>query len=310
MPWFKVDDGLAFHRKVVAAGNAAMGLWVRAGSWAAHELTNGFVPDHMVGVIGTPAQAQRLVNTGLWTRSDGGFQFHQWNEPGRQPTAAEVIAEREQNAARQAEFRKRRRAQKNLAKATTLQDGRTASEFSSPSDGQVSQSPQVDGSRNGVTPPLVTPLVTGGVTGAPTRPDPTSSPNGEEETHTRASGAKKPRAPRADREHDGFADFWAAYPRKTAKRAAGKAYTAAIDRGAEPAELLTAARRFAAVAAGMEPRFVPHPATWLNQGRYDDEHVQVSAALVRPAVNGTSQRVPTTTQRVRDALALLDPEGD
>lgn len=31
MPWFKVDDTLALHGKVVAAGNPAMGLWVRAG---------------------------------------------------------------------------------------------------------------------------------------------------------------------------------------------------------------------------------------------------------------------------------------
>lgn len=34
MSWFKVDDHLAFHRKTLAAGNEAMGLWVRAGSWS------------------------------------------------------------------------------------------------------------------------------------------------------------------------------------------------------------------------------------------------------------------------------------
>ena len=33
MPWFNVDDGFAFHRKAVRAGNAAIGLWTRAGSW-------------------------------------------------------------------------------------------------------------------------------------------------------------------------------------------------------------------------------------------------------------------------------------
>ena len=33
--WFKVDDNLALHPKVLGAGNAAMGMWVRAGSWSA-----------------------------------------------------------------------------------------------------------------------------------------------------------------------------------------------------------------------------------------------------------------------------------
>ena len=47
MSWFKVDDQLAFNAKIVAAGNEAMGLWVRAGSWSAAQLTNGFIPEHM-----------------------------------------------------------------------------------------------------------------------------------------------------------------------------------------------------------------------------------------------------------------------
>ena len=57
MPWFKVDDNLAFHHKVVAAGNAAMGLWVRAGAMCAQQLTDGFVPDHMVNTLGSKALA-------------------------------------------------------------------------------------------------------------------------------------------------------------------------------------------------------------------------------------------------------------
>ena len=90
MPWFRVDDNLAFHHKVVAAGNAAMGLWVRAGSMCSAQLTDGFVPDHMVAALGGKAQAQRLVAVGLWCREDGGYRFHEWAE--RQPSAADVKA--------------------------------------------------------------------------------------------------------------------------------------------------------------------------------------------------------------------------
>lgn len=104
MPWFKVDDNLAFHHKVVVAGNAAMGLWVRAGAMCAQQLTDGFVPDHMVAALGGKAQAGRLVTAGLWTRVDGGYQFHEWTE--RQPTREQVEAERQAARERMANRRK------------------------------------------------------------------------------------------------------------------------------------------------------------------------------------------------------------
>lgn len=107
IPWFKVDDNLAFHHKTVAAGNAAMGLWVRAGSWAAQQLTDGFVPDHMIATLGTKAQAQRLVSVGLWAKVERGYEFHEWNE--RQPLKESVEAERA--AARERMARRRSKPQ-------------------------------------------------------------------------------------------------------------------------------------------------------------------------------------------------------
>jgi hypothetical protein len=92
MPWFKVDDNLTFHAKTVAAGNPAMGLWVRAGAWAALQLTDGFIPDHMLPSMGTKAQAQRLADVRLWDRVEGGYRFHEWTE--RQPSRGDVEAER------------------------------------------------------------------------------------------------------------------------------------------------------------------------------------------------------------------------
>lgn len=149
MTWFKVDDNLAFHRKVVAAGNAAMGLWVRAGSWSAQHLTDGYIPDHMVDLLGTPAQVQRLIKSGLWARVDGGCQFHQWNEKGRQPSGQSVREEREKSAERQARWRAGK-----------------------------SGNPQVDDDGHGVSNAGVTPSVTGLSHGPdPTRPD--TSPNGD-----------------------------------------------------------------------------------------------------------------------------------
>ena len=109
MTWFKVDDNLAFHAKVVQAGNAAMGLWVRAGSWSAQQLTDGFIPDHIVTTIGNRGQAARLVAAGLWVREDDGYRFHQWNEDGRQPTRATVEKERSEARERMRKAREAKR---------------------------------------------------------------------------------------------------------------------------------------------------------------------------------------------------------
>lgn len=108
MPWFNVDDGFAFHHKAVKAGNAAIGLWTRAGSWCAQQLTDGFVPDEMVLVLGSQAQADRLVAAGLWIAVDGGFQFHEFTENGRNPTKKDVMERRRKESERKARFRDRK----------------------------------------------------------------------------------------------------------------------------------------------------------------------------------------------------------
>lgn len=93
MPWFRVDDQLATHPKVIRVGNAAMGLWVRAGSWAMQQLTDGFVPDSVVKMLdGKPTQTKALVDAGLWVKARGGYQFHGWEE--FQVTRAKVKDER------------------------------------------------------------------------------------------------------------------------------------------------------------------------------------------------------------------------
>lgn len=80
MPWFKVDDQLAFHSKTMLAGNGAMGLWVRAGSWASATLTDGFIPAHMAHAMGEDDQIQQLLTAGMWDETDGGYVFHDWDE--------------------------------------------------------------------------------------------------------------------------------------------------------------------------------------------------------------------------------------
>lgn len=108
MPWFKVDDGFAFHRKAIKAGNTALGLWVRAGSWCAHQLTDGLVPVEVLSLLGaTTEDAEALVAAGLWEHIEDGYQFRGWHD--YQPTRADVEDERGKARERQKEWRKNRR---------------------------------------------------------------------------------------------------------------------------------------------------------------------------------------------------------
>ena len=108
MPWFRVDDNLAFHHKAVAAGNAAMGLWVRAGALCAQQLTDGFVPDHMVTALDGRRHVGRLLEVGLWIEAEGGYHFHEWSD--RQPTKESVESERKAARQRMDAYRKSRRS--------------------------------------------------------------------------------------------------------------------------------------------------------------------------------------------------------
>lgn len=70
-----------------------------------------------------------------------------------------------------------------------------------------------------------------------------------------------------------FDTFWAYYPRRSGKGAARKAFLAQTSRGVSAAHIIQAASDYAdnCKRIGKEAQFIPHPATWLNQERYDDD---------------------------------------
>lgn len=70
---------------------------------------------------------------------------------------------------------------------------------------------------------------------------------------------------------DEYEDFWKAYPRKVGKPEALKAYTKAR-KTVDNQTLIEAVQKQTATAwKDKEIDFIPHPATWLNQGRWMDE---------------------------------------
>lgn len=68
----------------------------------------------------------------------------------------------------------------------------------------------------------------------------------------------------------GFDEFWVTYPKRKGKGAARKAWGLAVKKA--PAEVIVAgARRYFEDPNLPEPAYIPLPATWLNQERWDDD---------------------------------------
>jgi hypothetical protein len=65
-----------------------------------------------------------------------------------------------------------------------------------------------------------------------------------------------------------FDEFWQAYPRKTDKGNARKAWDKAVKKTSGRSIILAAA---AYAATKPEPKFTAHPSTWLNGERWDDQ---------------------------------------
>lgn len=89
---------------------------------------------------------------------------------------------------------------------------------------------------------------------------PCSPPRGD------ATSTRKPR-----REPERFAEFYDLYPKHKGRDAAARAFEKVIKRNVDPQDLINGAKRYRAEVKGIDPRYVKHPATWLNQGCWQDE---------------------------------------
>ena len=79
---------------------------------------------------------------------------------------------------------------------------------------------------------------------------------------------------RASEELDEFGEFWNAYPKKIGKQAAVRAWQKIKNR--PPLEkILAAITRAQSTEQWQKDNgdFIPHPSTWLNGGRWDDEPI-------------------------------------
>lgn len=261
--WFKVDDGFHSHPKTLVAGNEAIGLWVRCGSYCSQHLTEGRVPRAIALMYGDMGLIDTLVKVGLFIPAGDDWLLHDFGDYN--PTREQVMAERKAAADRQRNARERAKAARQ---AEALKTADTAK----------------DNDRHAVTNGVTSPEVTGVVTVPPTRPDPTRTSYGSTGTtyaHDQDSapdGASAdglfPAPPSPPKNVDPmarFREFYDAYPRHVAPGKAERAWEKAVKAGADPAILIENARLFAMERKFSEKKLIPYPATWLNDRRWEDE---------------------------------------
>ncbi len=248
MVWFQVCDTFWSHQKVIDLPPSAGWLWVRAGSYCAQHLTDGFITAGVVKMLGgTDDDATTLVFAGLWKSVRGGYRFHDWD--GYQQSREEVLSKRAALAERQRKYRASRS--------------------------------KSSGESNGVSNALHDALVFD--------PNPIQSkPNHKEHMLTAVAASE-------------FANFWSIFPRKVGKQAAEKAWAKALKK-ATASEIIAGAQRLADDPnLPTDKTFIPHPSTWLNEGRWSDE--PYPPREVKPADK------PTPQPPKFDRAAAINPEA-
>jgi uncharacterized OB-fold protein len=260
---FQVDSDFYDHPKSTDASDAAVALWTRAGSYSAAKLLDGFVPDAMLARLSqTPEDAaQELVRRRLWKRVKGGYRFHEWEERGNL-TRDRVETYRQRD-------RERKKAERHTYEVECHTCGHTY--VTARSDSKYCSNvcrKKASRSRTAENQQVVTEVV---------RTESERNPDGIREDSERIPPAvvsvsvlKTPPNPQGGTEDEHFDTFWSHYPKHTGKKAALKAYRSAL-KDADAEAINTAAKVFADSVQGKDPRYTPHPSTWLNQGRWEDD---------------------------------------
>lgn len=238
----KVSDTLHKHQKTMDVHLSAMGLWVLAGSWSRDLGTDGFVPrvaaNRLCGLNEDADDlASILVDAGLWepAERDGkvGWVFHDWGDYQRTAEDDERLKAQRREAGR--------RGGQAKPKQDTSKPQASAKQVAKQKPSKTEATPQAKGGGRGrgYTPSQPPPVVPEGTT---------------------------------EKTHGDFDEFWSAYPRKDSKQTARKAFARAA-KSHGPGKLIEEVQRWAGLwaGAGIEKRFIPHAATWLNQERWDDE---------------------------------------
>lgn len=267
MPWFNVDDSAYAHPKFMRLSLAATGLWVRAGAWCAQNMTDGWMPEWVLPLAGMAADELDTLVAQLEDADLWVRGVGGWQFKDW----TDWNKTREYHLQERAKARERQRLHRE----------------------RMTQSNAGHAVTNGVSHAV----------SHTTQPNPTQQQVGTGSGDVQVA-VPTDRSAIANRER--FDKFWKVAVRKTGKGQARKAFDRAMTKTSEQhlAGSWIAANQ--AWATWPDRTVVPHPATWLNQERWDDDipqpHITGSKTLnaldraTQMEMTDDTSRLPTPTR--------------
>jgi hypothetical protein len=265
--WMRIDDGLHAHRKTRAVikthpskdrDAAPMGLWVLAGSWAARNNRDGWVPLDELDRFDNDWKdlSERLVDAGYWwpeiRDGEDGFGFNDWQE-WNSPDGASASGSFGNHV--------RWHVQKGVVKpgCEHCPDEPEDPEIIAPISPRRRPDDRPD---------------VGGESLRDHRPESLTHTHSQSQSLTQTQ--ETPSRTRSDAEPPTFDAFWDTYDHKVGRKKALSAYRAALRKpGITPDLLLSAAASYVEwqKREGKHPQFTKHASTWLSGEHWRDERV-------------------------------------
>lgn len=160
MPKGSIDDLMTFNKKIVRAGNEAVGAWVRLIALSNAHLSDGVVSLEQALLIAPRRVLARLIDAGLLHEENGAVRIHDFHDHNE----------------RSEDVRARRKFERERKAAARSGQGRDSS-------GRITSKPHEDsGARPAGQPPDV-------------RPDNSRRPNGRDEVSHRSSSSSSSSSP-------------------------------------------------------------------------------------------------------------------
>ena len=232
---------------------AALGYYVAAVSYASDNLTDGLIEERVAKhSLHVPEDViSFLVEIGKWETVEGGWLIHNYAKWQNSREQIEAARERDRN-------------RKTNDRSEDIPDGIRTESRRNP-DGIQTESEN--------TPDGIQPAV-----------NQNTKPKHNNQNDSSSDESNTPQTPHrdADAYTPEFEAFWTAYPRKKDKRAAWKAWKAAVKR-ADPESIISAAK--AEAKRPCELKFRKYPASWLNADAWEDEPDQPAAPVQPPGLS-------------------------
>lgn len=308
---------------IAEAGEAAELLYLRGLAFCAGRPTDGFISDTQVvrfvgvGLDDVQDRAKRLVEVGLWERVDGGYVVRAWLKWNASAEELGQYRARDRDRKRSNSGARAVRAEaEGETKTTRMSETKTTRMSDVKSSARKPSGSGADSERTAEEPSRTGPEADTTVVDFPRglrsesdahytslhdtslhekhTPLPSSATRIRESEDPVSSGGRRSRAsPRRRTPQDidtdpHFIAFWTAYPRKVDKGHARKAWAAKVNAGVDPQAIAEGAAHYRDnPRRPTEPRFIPHPSTWINGERWADDDRTTRPARAATAAGGS-----------------------